>query len=429
MKKVLVITYYWPPSGGAGVQRWLKFVKYLPNYNYKPVIYTVENGEYPVLDSSLSKDVSSKIKILKSKIWEPYSLYKIFTGRKKKEKINSSFLTQKKRNKFLQNISIWIRGNLFIPDARRFWIKPSINYLTNFLINNPVDIIISSGPPHSTHLIAMELQKRFQIKWLADFRDPWTNIDFYKDLKLTKWADNKHKALERAVLKNTDMVLTIGNQLKKELLALGSKEVEVVENGYDPEDFPINSSLKLDTDFTIAHIGTFSPSRNHEILWKVLKKICNENEAFNNKLKIKLIGNIDFSVLKSISNFGLENHLKKLGYISHNDVINEQKKSRVLLLMVNNTPNSRGIITGKVFEYMASNRPILVIGPEDGDLANIIRQTNTGFVTGFDNEIKLEESILKLFKNKENFDSNLKMYSRENLTKKLSSILDKMISK
>ena len=429
MKKVLVITYYWPPSGGAGVQRWLKFVKYLPNYNYKPVIYTVENGEYPVLDSSLSKDVSSKIKILKSKIWEPYSLYKIFTGRKKKEKINSSFLTQKKRNKFLQNISIWIRGNLFIPDARRFWIKPSINYLTNFLINNPVDIIISSGPPHSTHLIAMELQKRFQIKWLADFRDPWTNIDFYKDLKLTKWADNKHKALERAVLKNTDMVLTIGNQLKKELLALGSKEVEVVENGYDPEDFPINSSLELDTDFTIAHIGTFSPSRNHEILWKVLKKICNENEAFNNKLKIKLIGNIDFSVLKSISNFGLENHLKKLGYISHNDVINEQKKSRVLLLMVNNTPNSRGIITGKVFEYMASNRPILVIGPEDGDLANIIRQTNTGFVTGFDNEIKLEESILKLFKNKENFDSNLKMYSRENLTKKLSSILDKMISK
>jgi glycosyltransferase involved in cell wall biosynthesis len=429
MKKVLVITYYWPPSGGAGVQRWLKFVKYLPNYNYKPVIYTVENGEYPVLDSSLSKDVSSKIKILKSKIWEPYSLYKIFTGRKKKEKINSSFLTQKKRNKFLQNISIWIRGNLFIPDARRFWIKPSINYLTNFLINNPVDIIISSGPPHSTHLIAMELQKRFQIKWLADFRDPWTNIDFYKDLKLTKWADNKHKALERAVLKNTDMVLTIGNQLKKELLALGSKEVEVVENGYDPEDFPINSSLELDTDFTIAHIGTFSPSRNHEILWKVLKKICNENEAFDNKLKIKLIGNIDFSVLKSISNFGLENHLKKLGYISHNDVINEQKKSRVLLLMVNNTPNSRGIITGKVFEYMASNRPILVIGPEDGDLANIIRQTNTGFVTGFDNEIKLEESILKLFKNKENFDSNLKMYSRENLTKKLSSILDKMISK
>lgn len=429
MKKVLVITYYWPPSGGAGVQRWLKFVKYLPNYNYKPVIYTVENGEYPVLDSSLSKDVSSKIKILKSKIWEPYSLYKIFTGRKKKEKINSSFLTQKKRNKFLQNISIWIRGNLFIPDARRFWIKPSINYLTNFLINNPVDIIISSGPPHSTHLIAMELQKRFQIKWLADFRDPWTNIDFYKDLKLTKWADNKHKALERAVLKNTDMVLTIGNQLKKELLALGSKEVEVVENGYDPEDFPINSSLELDTDFTIAHIGTFSPSRNHEILWKVLKKICNENEAFNNKLKIKLIGNIDFSVLKSISNFGLENHLKKLGYISHNDVINEQKKSRVLLLMVNNTPNSRGIITGKVFEYMASNRPILVIGPEDGDLSNIIRQTNTGFVTGFDNEIKLEESILKLFKNKENFDSNLKIYSRENLTKKLSSILDKMISK
>lgn len=429
MKKVLVITYYWPPSGGAGVQRWLKFVKYLPNHNYKPIVYTVENGEYPVIDDSLSKDVSTQTKILKTKIWEPYSLYKIFTGRKKKEKINSSFLTQKKRIKFLENISVWIRGNLFIPDARKFWIKPSIKYLSNYLINHPVDVIISSGPPHSTHLIAMELQKKFKISWLADFRDPWTNIDFYKDLRLSKWADNKHKSLESDVLKNADMVLTIGNQLKKELFALGAKKVQILENGYDPEDFKINSSKELDTNFTIAHIGSFSPSRNHEIFWKVLRKICDENVLFKSKFKLKLIGNIDFSVLKSISNFGLENYVEKMGYISHKDVINEQRNSRVLLLMVNDSPNSRGIITGKVFEYMASKRPILVIGPEDGDLATIINQTQSGYVCGFNNEIKLEESVLKLFNNKNDINSNSKIYSRENLTKKLSSILDKVVHK
>ena len=429
MKKVLVITYYWPPSGGAGVQRWLKFVKYLPNYNYKPIVYTVENGEYPVIDDSLKKDVSNQTKILKTKIWEPYSLYKIFTGRKKKEKINSSFLTQKKGIKFLENISIWIRGNLFIPDARKFWIKPSIKYLSKYLIDHHVDVIISSGPPHSTHLIAMELQKRFKISWLADFRDPWTNIDFYKDLRLSKWADNKHKFLESAVINNADMVLTVGNQLKKELTDIGANKIRIVENGYDPEDFIINSSIELDNNFTIAHIGTFSPSRNHKILWKVLKKICGENELFNNKLRLKLIGNIDFSVIQSIRNYGLESYIQKMGYISHEDVIKEQMKSRVLLLMINNTPNSKGIITGKVFEYMATKRPILVIGPEDGDLANIINQTKSGIVCGFDNERKLEEFVLRLFHNKNDFNPNSKVYSRENLTQKLSSILDEVTEK
>ena len=429
MKKVLVITYYWPPSGGAGVQRWLKFVKYLPNYNYKPIVYTVENGEYPVIDDSLKKDVSNQTKILKTKIWEPYSLYKIFTVRKKKEKINSSFLTQKKGIKFLENISIWIRGNLFIPDARKFWIKPSIKYLSNYLIDHHVDVIISSGPPHSTHLIAMELQKRFKISWLADFRDPWTNIDFYKDLRLSKWADNKHKFLESAVINNADMVLTVGNQLKKELTDIGANKIRIVENGYDPEDFIINSSIELDNNFTIAHIGTFSPSRNHKILWKVLKKICRENELFNNKLRLKLIGNIDFSVIQSIRNYGLESYIQKMGYISHEDVIKEQMKSRVLLLMINNTPNSKGIITGKVFEYMATKRPILVIGPEDGDLANIINQTKSGIVCGFDNERKLEEFVLRLFHNKNDFNPNSKVYSRENLTQKLSSILDEVTEK
>ena len=225
------------------------------------------------------------------------------------------------------------------------------------------------------------------------------------------------------------MVLTIGNQLKTELLALGSNEVQVLENGYDPEDFPINSSLELDSNFTIAHIGTFSPSRNHEILWKVLRKICDENMLFKNKFKLKLIGNIDFSVLQSIRNFGLESYIQQMGYISHKDVINEQRKSRLLLLMVNDTPNSSGIITGKVFEYMASKRPILVIGPEDGDLANIINQTKSGFVCGFNNERKLEESVLKIFHNKNDIKSNSKIYSRENLTEKLSFILDKVIQK
>ena len=424
MKKVLVITYYWPPSGGAGVQRWLKFVKYLPSLGWEPIIYTVENGEYPVLDDSLVNDLPPNIKVLKTKVWEPYSLYKKFTGRKKNEKINSSFLNDKKQNKILESISVWIRGNLFIPDARKFWIKPSIKFLHNYIKNNPVDFIISSGPPHSTHLIALGIQKFNKTPWLADFRDPWTNIDFYKDLKLSDWADRKHTKLEKNVLSSANIVLTIGEQLKNELKELGAKNVEVIENGYDIEDFKNDDPNFLDSKFTIAHIGSFSPSRNHQVLWKVLNEIINENNNFANKLQLKLIGKVDYSVDNSIQDFKLQKYVKRFSYLAHNKVISHQKSSKVLLLMVNNTPNSKGIITGKVFEYMASNRPILVIGPEDGDLAKIIMATKSGVVCGYDNEEKLKKVILDLFNNKLIFNPDFEKYSRKNLTKNLSIILD-----
>ena len=186
MKKVLIITYYWPPSGGAGVQRWLKFAKYLSDFGWEPIIYTVENGEYPVLDYDLLDEVPKGITVLKTPIWEPYSIYKKFTGRKKEDKINSGFLSEKKNPKLLEKLSIWIRGNLFIPDARKFWIKPSVNFLTNYLIDNPVDIVVSSGPPHSSHIIALKLKEKNKLPWLADFRDPWTNIYYYKELLLNK---------------------------------------------------------------------------------------------------------------------------------------------------------------------------------------------------------------------------------------------------
>ena len=369
-------------------------------------------------------DLPSNIKVLKTRVWEPYSLYKRFSGRKRNEKINSSFLNDKKQNKILESISVWIRGNLFIPDARKFWIKPSIKFLDNYVKNNPVDFIISSGPPHSTHLIALGIKKLNKIPWLADFRDPWTNIDFYKDLKLSKWADIKHKKLEKNVLSKADIVLTIGNQLKDELQELGAKNVEVIENGFDEEDFKIKDSNSLDSKFTIAHIGSFSPSRNHHILWKVLKEIVIENNDFSNKLQIKLIGNVDYSVNNSIKDFNLEKYVKMFSYLPHNQVISQQKSSKVLLLLVNNTPNSKGIITGKIFEYMASNRPILVIGPEDGDLAKIISATKSGVVCGYDNEVKLKEIILDLFNNKLIFNPNFEKYSRKNLTKSLSIVLN-----
>lgn len=426
MNKVLIITYYWPPSGGAGVQRWLKFAKYLSDFGWEPIIYTVENGEYPVLDYDLLDEVPKEITVLKTPIWEPYRIYKKFTGRKKEDKINSGFLSEKKNSKFLDQLSIWIRGNLFIPDARKFWIKPSVNFLINYLKDNPVDVVVSSGPPHSSHMIALKLKEKNKLPWVADFRDPWTNIDYYKELLLSKKSDLKHKKLENIVLTKADKVITIGKSLSEELKLLGAKNIDVIENGFDPDDFQLNEDISLDKEFTIAHIGSFTPSRNHIVFWQALKELITENSDFSNELKLQLVGKVDYSVKMNIEKYGLEKYVNYVGYVPHGEVIKYQKKAKLLLLMINNTPNAKGIITGKVFEYIASKRPILVVGPEDGDLSTIINTTKSGIVCGFDDVKKLKLTLLRLYNNQINFEPDPAAYSRQSLTKKLSEILNQL---
>jgi len=424
MKKVLIITYYWPPSGGAGVQRWLKFVKYLQEFGWEPVIYTPENAEMPSLDNSLIKDVPEGVEVLKTPIWEPYNAYKKLVGQKKEEKINAGFLSENKKPKRTEKLAVWVRGNFFIPDARKFWIKPSVKYLKNYLKENSVDAIVSTGPPHSMHLIAKELKKSLNVKWLADFRDPWTNIDFYKDLMLSKTADKKHKRLEREVLQEADVVLSIGNTMGKELTDLGAKRSEVITNGYDIEKNL--EEVALDEKFSVAHIGTMTKSRNPEVLWEVLSMLIDNNEVFKNRLEIKLVGKVDISVMESIEKYNLLDYVRKIEYLPHDEVIIEQRKSHLLLLVVNDTPNAKGILTGKFFEYMSSGRPTLCIGPNDGDVADIIRETEAGSVFESKDGEALKQYILKSFEGKIAFKTNssVEKYSRKQLTKKLVSILD-----
>lgn len=432
MKKVLILTYYWPPAGGAGVQRWLKFVKYLKEFGWEPIVYTVENGEMPVIDKSLEKDIPKGTTVLKTPIWEPYSIYKRFIGRKKEDKINASFLSENKKSGFTEKISVWIRGNFFIPDARKFWIKPSINYLEDYVSKNKIDYVISSGPPHSMHLIALGLKKKFkQLKWIADFRDPWTNIDFYDKLMLTGFADKKHHQHELSVLTNADIILSIGMGMSNEFIEIYKKnggadfnKFQVITNGFDSDDI-ISEKILKDAKFSIAHIGTLVKDRNPEALWRVLSRLTKTNLTFKNQLEIKLVGKIDIYIKEQLEYYELNSFVNKIDYLPHNEVMIEQQKSRVLLLLVNNTKNAKGILTGKFFEYLASNSPILAIGPVDGDLAKIIAETQSGLISDFDDEITLEKNIMAYF-NGQTQNPNLEAinkYSRRELTKKLSEIL------
>jgi len=425
-KRVLIITYYWPPSGGAGVQRWLKFVKYLREYGWEPIVYTPENAEMPSLDNSLVKDIPDGMEILKTPIWEPYDAYKKLVGQKKEEKINAGFLSENKKPKRTEKLAVWVRGNFFIPDARKYWVKPSVKFLKTYLEQNPVDVIVSTGPPHSMHLIAKELKKSLNIKWLADFRDPWTNIDFYKDLMLSSAADKKHKRLEQQVLQEADVVLSVGNTMAKELAQLGAKKSEIITNGYDCEKDV--AAIPLDDKFSIAHIGTMTKSRNPIVLWKVLSSLIESNEAIKQRLEIKLVGKVDISVMESIEDHGLSSYVRKIEYLPHNEVITEQRKSHLLLLVVNDTPNAKGILTGKFFEYMSSGRPTLCLGPKDGDVAEIIRETESGEIFENGEHDLLKQYIEDSFEGKIEFKTNnsIETYSRKQLTKKLVSILDSL---
>ncbi|MEZ5198288.1 MAG: glycosyltransferase family 4 protein [Bacteroidales bacterium] len=435
MNKVLIITYYWPPSGGAGVQRWLKFVKYLREYGWEPIIYTPENPEVPAVDLSLEKDIPKGITVLKTKVWEPYSAYKRFVGQKKEDSIKAGFLSDKKKPSLTEKLSVWIRGNFFIPDARKFWIKPSIKFLTNYLKDSPVNAMVSTGPPHSMHLIALGVKKKIDIPWLADFRDPWTNIDFYNKLMLTKSADKKHKKLEKDVLNGADELVTVSWNWAKDFHELGASHFNVITNGFDLEDFK-NIDHKPTDKFEIVHIGSMNKDRNPVIFWESLRELTEEDESFSKKLKLTFIGQTDYSVFESLDNCGLTKYLEKIDYQPHDVLMASAANASILLLPLNNTPNVNGIIPGKIFEYLALQIPIFCIGPEDGDSARIIKDCSAGIVAGFEDKQKMKSGIKQLFSGFEaNTTSRVKdmetrnRYSRKILTKEIANLLDQMILK
>ncbi len=433
MKKVLIITYYWPPSGGAGVQRWLKFVKYLREFQWEPIVFTPSNPEVPSVDDSLMNEIPVSLQVIRNKIWEPYSFYKKVTGRKKDDKIQSAFLAEKKSKiNLLEDISVWIRGNLFIPDARKFWIKPSVKLLSKYLETRQVDVLITTGPPHSAHLIGMHLKKRFGIPWLADFRDPWTNIDYYHDLKLGRRADKIHHRLEKQVLSFADAITVVSPGMEREFVSIVNRKIHVIPNGYDWEDVKnVNLPRTDKKKFSVAHIGSLTKTRNAENLWQVLRELSIEYPEFAQKLEIRIVGKIDVSAIESLRKYGMENYLTRIDYLPHQQVIAEQQNAAVLLLLINNTPNAKLILTGKLFEYLASKRPIVCIGPQDGDAATIIRETECGNVFGFDETNRLKAEMLRLFHDflkdkKENPCKNVERYERRNLTAHMAEVLTGM---
>ena len=320
---------------------------------------------------------------------------------------------------------LYVRGNFFIPDARIGWVKPSVSVLENYIKEHPVDLIITTGPPHSLHLIGLELKNKLNCKWFADFRDPWTSIGYHKQLKLTERSKEKHLKLEKEVLNTADHILVTSPTTKNEFTKLTHKPITVITNGYDVEYI---QKKPLDSKFSIAHIGSFLSDRNPRIFWKALSELIKENKDFKEDFELKLIGKVSQEILDVVSEFKLSNYLNNLGYLSHNQALIEQRSSQVLLLVEIDSEETVGIIPGKLFEYMAAERPILAIGPEGADFSNIIKETNSGTFFTYDQKDEIKEQIVKLYDlYKQNelkvYAMGLQYYSRKKLTEKLANII------
>ncbi|WP_298486336.1 glycosyltransferase family 4 protein [uncultured Maribacter sp.] len=423
MKKVLIIAYYWPPAGGPGVQRWLKFITYLRDFNIEPVLYIPENPHYPIEDASLLNEIPEGITIYKNAIFEPYKLASIFSS--KKTKRISSGLIQTKKQSFLEKTFLWVRGNLFIPDARKFWVKPSISFLEDVIKKEKIETIITTGPPHSVHLIGLGLKKKLNITWISDFRDPWTTIGYHKKLKLTNASKKKHEYLENEVLNTADKIIVTSATTKKEFKTITSQPIEVITNGYD---LKIAQEVQLDSKFTIAHIGSLLTGRDPDNLWKALSELLSENENFKNLFSLQLVGVVSDDVLENIKKYKLVNNTEIIGYLSHNDAVVFQRKSQVLLLVEINSEETKGIIPGKVFEYFAAKRPILGVGPKDWEVGQLIENTSAGEAFTYDSKDKIKEIILKWFNlylntGLKSTSNGIEKYSRRALTEQLAKHL------
>ena len=425
-KKVLIITYYWPPFSSPGVQRWLKFVKYLDEFNIKPYIYTPDISNINQEDESLMSDIPESAVIIKKPIFLFDSILRLFLPNKYNQ-FNKGLIPSKENLTIIDKILLYFRGNFFIPDPKIFWANRSLNFIKKYIALNNIDTIITTGPPHSMHLLAQKIKNSTNVKWIADFRDPWTNIWYHKKFYFSKSTLAKHKLLELEVLNDADHIIVTSNTLNDEYSKLTKTSVSTITNGFDYSN--VNKEV-LDEKFTISHIGSILSDRNPKMLWKVLSKALKEVEGFKDLFKLNLIGNVSDEVRRSVKEFSLEKYVKYIGHIPYASTSKYLKKSQILLLIQTNRNESNSIIPAKLFEYLNSNRPIISIS-NNKDVKNIITETEVGYCFNYNEEVELfnclSSSYSKFIDNTLKISpNNINKYSRFELTRSISDIISKL---
>lgn len=427
MKKVLIITYHWPPSGGITVLRCLKFVKYLREFGWEPVVFTAENPSYQFLDYTNEKDIPEGLEIHKVPIFEPINLFKKLSGRKINQPLQNITSNSAKKKTMIDTLGMWVRGNFFIPDARYRWIKPSVKYLENYLENHKIDAILTDGPPHTNTVIGLKLSKKFNIPWLADFQDPWTQVDYYDKLYIGKRADRKHKALEQDVFRIAKKITIASPTWKHDLESIGAKNVDVIYYGFDEPEFANFKTIPTEK-FVFFHGGLLGEDRNPISFLNALSKLLVEFPNLRSQVEIKLAGEVDHAVRESIRVTDLESITTYMGMIPRQQVLQEYASASMLLLPINKASNAKGRIPGKLFEMLRTGKPILVFGPNDGDVKSIVESKQLGKSFDYSEDLLIYAYLKKALVSKEigNFEptQTVNEFSNRALTQKIAEYLD-----
>lgn len=428
MKRVLVIAYYWPPSGGSGVQRWVKFVKYLPAEGWEPVVFAPLNADYPSLDPSFESEVHASVEVLRGRIWEPYAAYRKLLGGKSASTQVTEISSGKKTWK--QKLSLWIRANLFVPDPRVGWVKPSVKTLKAYLAEHPVDVIVTTGPPHSVHLIGQRLHKDLGMPWIPDFRDPWSRMYYLRYLPMTGRTWRKLRSQEQAVLDECSTVLACTPLVQEDFRAQTKTPVACITNGFDEEDF-LGPAPEGDGLFNITHTGLFAADGNPLALWKELEKLAKTEPGFRQELRIRLVGKVDREVLDAIAAAGLSENVVLLGPLNHADAVREQRSATILLLPLRNDAQYAPILPGKLFEYLAARRPVLGIGQEEGAMANVLFSARAGITADWDNPAPMRAFLANAWRQHceggvPATTGDISPYTRRATTKALADLLEKV---
>ncbi len=429
-KKVLIIAYYWPPSGGSGVQRWLKFVKYLPQFGWKPYVFTPENPSVVIKDESLLKDVPAEAEIIRFPIWEPYEVFgrlsKIFSG-SKKTATQTDFVNTKQSSLF-SRISIWVRGNLLIPDPRKFWVNPSVKFLKEYLKKNQIDTIITTGPPHSMHLIGYKLKKSNpELKWIVDMRDPWSEWGFLDSIQASKLSKAKHRRLERKMLTTADEVITITPFYVRQFERLSGRKVNLVTNGFDEDDFK-NFALQKSETFNVRHIGIVNEKCDPRPFMNAIDELCREKDEIKGSIKVEFVGQVNPAFKEFVTSNDLLNSITKFTpTVPHKSLMDIYSTSALLVLILTGYKDAEGYMPGKLFEYLATGLPVLGVGPVNGDAQHLLKTSGAGEMISETNPDQIKKNLESSFhawkNNASRATGSNHQYSRKSLAGVLAQLL------
>lgn len=433
MKNVLIIAYYWPPAGGPGAQRNVKFVKYLKDYGWNAHVLTVNSGEFPYYDHNLSTEVPSFVNVYRTRSLEPYIIYKRLVNRDINDTIPTALLTMKHKS-LKDRLASSIRANLFVPDARLGWIPFAVSKARQIITRYKIDVIYTSSPPHSLQLTGLILKKLYKLPWVVDFRDPWTKIRYYEFIKRNRLAKSADNYFEKKVLKKSDKIVTVSHSLAQEFLRLGDikdpAKIIVIPNGFDGIDYDSADVLNSRPTLNILYAGNMLSHQNPEVLWGALSSLIKENEAYKKITRVELYGRIHPDINDSIKHHGLQEVVSINGFIPHQEIVKKIQQSSLLVMVVPNIKNNFGIVTGKLFEYIGSGRPILVIGPPKGDAGKIIEEFTNSKIVDYDQYENCRDYLDKIYMQWKNQKQSLSpvdsrdKYSRKSLTHTLTNIFN-----